>query len=234
MSVLGTQQADARHRTSPKGSLEVFVLGHACVFVFAEQGWDHHESGWWRPTEIGSSSLFQRRITCGCNLCAKRVLRLEDWFTVFFLHFMRSMNLKKLWFGWRVILAPHCNLWDLWTCRDVSAKAFFKHRMLLGLLFQMAWQLSWQSFVSSVCCSRCWLKVLELRLWNCAVQNIWTWGKSVKFRRFHTLVWLLRCRVLERCCLHPTVEELFVPTMGSMHRLLVEVEVRFACRTQSN
>ena len=70
MSVLGTQQAkaDARHRTSPKGSLEVFVLGHACMFVFAEQGWDHHESGWWRPTEIRSPSLLQRRITCAVPL----------------------------------------------------------------------------------------------------------------------------------------------------------------------
>ena len=27
-----------------------------------------------------------------CNLCVKKVLRLEDWFTVFFLHFMRSMS----------------------------------------------------------------------------------------------------------------------------------------------
>ena len=54
---------DLRHRTSPKGSLEVFVRGHACVFVFGEQGWDHHESGWWRRTEISSSSPFQRRIT---------------------------------------------------------------------------------------------------------------------------------------------------------------------------
>ena len=25
-----------------------------------------------------------------CNQCVKKVLRLEDWFTVFFLHFMRS------------------------------------------------------------------------------------------------------------------------------------------------
>ena len=33
-----TGKADARHRTSPKGNLEVFIFGHACVFVFAEQG----------------------------------------------------------------------------------------------------------------------------------------------------------------------------------------------------
>ena len=31
-----------------------------------------------------------------CNQCVKKVLRLEDWFTVFFLHFMRSMSQKKL------------------------------------------------------------------------------------------------------------------------------------------
>ena len=31
-----------------------------------------------------------------CNRCVKKVLRLEGWFTVFFLNFMRSMNLKKL------------------------------------------------------------------------------------------------------------------------------------------
>jgi len=32
----------------------------------------------------------------GFNQCVKKVLRLEDWFTVFFLHFMRSMSQKKL------------------------------------------------------------------------------------------------------------------------------------------
>ena len=38
-----TGKADARDRTSTEGSLEILVCWHACMLVFAEQGWDHHE-----------------------------------------------------------------------------------------------------------------------------------------------------------------------------------------------
>ena len=129
---------------------------------------------------------------------------------------------------------------DLFT-KCLSAKAFYKHRYALGIVVPDGLT----------------AELAELRE-LCVLQQVLTQGSSIaivelccsehsnlrkvcevsKVPYIGVVAKVQSSGTLKSCsCLHPTVEELFMSTLGaySMHRLLVEVEVRFAIsiRTQS-
>ena len=52
--------------------------------------------GLWADSNKLWAWVHVRQSSMVCNQCVKKVLRLEDWFTVFFLHFMRSMSQREV------------------------------------------------------------------------------------------------------------------------------------------